>query len=201
MLEWALDRPGADLDKALELAADANLSYQDMLVGLIAGVATEMGELWHNDEVSFLDVTLGAGRLQQALHHIGRPNVTPSHPQRRVLVTTVPGEQHTLGAVLTERLLEAEGVDAVLDIRGSRPVDPQAAIGFDLVAISTPCHRNTGILSGMVGALRDGSTPASPTILLGGSCGCPDLAERVGADGFAGSVSELLASFGDRTTA
>ena len=201
MLDWALDRPGANLDETLAAASDANLSYQDVLLTLIAGVATDLGELWHNDEISFLEVTLGTGRLQQALHHIGRPTVSPSPQRRRVLVTTVPGEQHTLGAVLTERLLEAEGIEAILDIRGSRPVDPQAAVGFDLVAISTPCHRNVGILEGMVSALRDGSRPSRPAIVLGGSCGCADLAERVGADGFAGSVPELLTTFDDRTMA
>lgn len=195
-MDWALDRPDTDLDGVLDHAASAGLSYQDVLISLIAGVASELGQLWHDDRISFLDVTLGSGRLQQAVHRLRRPEPANPSRRRRILLTTVPGEQHTLGAVLAERLLWAEGMDTVLDIRGSRGVDEQAAVGFDLVAIAAPCHRSLRGLSIMIESLRRGAGSRCPPIVLGGGCGDDRVADAVDADGFARTVPDLLGDFG-----
>jgi methanogenic corrinoid protein MtbC1 len=194
LMDWALDRPDTSLDGVLEHATRKGLRYRDVILSLIGPVANELGQLWHDDRLSFLDVTLGTGRLQQALHRLRRPEPPTPAERRRILLTTVPGEQHTLGAVLAERLLWAEGMDTVLDIRGSRGVDERAAIGFDLVAISAPCHRNLTGLSAMITGLRRGAGRRCPPIMLGGGCADDAVAEAVAADGFARTVPDLLGS-------
>ncbi len=193
LLDAALDRGKETILDVLSDAAPDGPSAAFVLSDLVPWVAYEMGRLWHDDEVSFLDVTLGSGKLQRAVHDFGltSQHVADTEPGR-VLVTTLPGEQHVLGAVIGCRLLELEGCDALLDIRGNRDVDPRAAAGFDLVTISVTREGETQGLAKMIEALRAGSGRQHLPVLLVGRSASEALAERVGADGMVDDVAGTL---------
>ena len=165
----------------------------EILSTLVGGVAAELGHLWLQDELSFLEVTIASSKLHRAIHELR--NVTRRSnggPEVRVLFTTVPGEQHALGAAVAEQLAWQAGLDTRLDVRGNRDIDDGAANGFDAVAIAVPCDRTLERLGEMVRRLRNGAPGSSFGIFLGGGMATDDLARDVGADGCARGVDELL---------
>lgn len=167
-----------------------------ILEDLIGGAAAELGRRWLTDDLSFLDVTIGSAKLHRAIHDLRtsarrRPPKSP----HRVLVTTLPGEQHALGAAVAEQMLWQAGCDTAFDLRGSRDIDDSAAVGFDAVAIAVPCERSVGRLAEMVERLRRGSGNRCD-IVLAGAFATPDLAERCGADEAVAGVEDLLGRLG-----
>lgn len=77
---------------------------------LIAPLTTEVGEAWMRGELQVFEEHIFSESLQQvlrpAIHGVER--ATPAGGPR-VLLTTLPGEQHGLGLLMVEALLTLEG--------------------------------------------------------------------------------------------
>jgi hypothetical protein len=76
--------------------ASVEMLFQDLLVP----VARRLGELWDEDINDFMDVTRGASHLQQIVREYGdafHSEARQPVSNRRMLLMTMPGEQHTLG--------------------------------------------------------------------------------------------------------
>lgn len=77
---------------------------------LIAPLTTAVGEAWMRGELQVFEEHIYSESLQQvlrpAIHGVQR--ATP-HGGPRVLLTTLPGEQHGLGLLMVEALLTLEG--------------------------------------------------------------------------------------------
>ena len=85
----------------------------------IPEAARAMGQAWMDDRLSFVQVTVGAARLQDLLHRIGaeqRADANNSASESAVLVVVPPGEQHTLGALVVTMALRRRGVSVNLQI-------------------------------------------------------------------------------------
>lgn len=89
---------------------DGGLTMDMLFAELLEPAAQRLGELWEEDEIDFIDVTLGVARLQALLsvfnctHEIAATGIN-----RSVLMFTVPGEQHSFGIAMVERFLTAGG--------------------------------------------------------------------------------------------
>ena len=191
VLKSSLGLGSEHVEAILEEALDEGISHPDLLSGVLAPVAARMGEMWSDDEITFLDVTIGTGRLHRCLHQLRRlPRPEPETVSNaRVLVTTLPGEQHTFGAAIFCHLLWLDGVDAALVIPPSGGTVDLDGSGYDVVGVSVPCTHSVRALGQAVARLgRPGRFP----VVLGGPCASPELASSVGADGCADTV----ASFG-----
>ncbi len=109
---------GDDLEAAatyVTIMRDRGLSMETLYMELLEPTARHLGEMWDNDECDFIDVTIGVGRLQKLLAIFNETYTLPElGTRRRVLMATTPGNQHSLGASMIERLLSAAGwqVDA-----------------------------------------------------------------------------------------
>lgn len=71
-----------------------------IMMDLLAPAADTLGEMWYRDECGFVDVTVSVGRLQRILRELGqRQSLVPGkfNSPGRILVSSLPGEQHTLG--------------------------------------------------------------------------------------------------------
>lgn len=68
--------------------------------GYVAGAARRLGEMWDDDRISFIDVTLACGKLYsiiRGLRHVLAPVLVEGRESRPALFALVPGETHTLG--------------------------------------------------------------------------------------------------------
>jgi len=159
---------------------------------LLAPTARLLGEMWKSDQCCFTDVTIGMARLQQIVHELS-PEFERENAQafdgRRILLVTIPGEQHTLGLMLVEEYFRRFGWDccsaAPKDIHDiSRLVRAQH---FDVVGLSVSCGALMDTVPSSIQAIRKSSVNKSVVVFVGGSIFLehPELASRVGADGMA----------------
>ncbi|WP_018411532.1 MerR family transcriptional regulator [Methyloversatilis thermotolerans] len=111
---------------------------QGLVTGLIAPLNVDIGEAWMRGELGVPDEHFYTEQVQNflrgALSSYPRPVRSP-----RVLLTTLPEEEHALGLIMAEVMLLTEGVQCcslgprmpLADIRTSA-----ATVGADIVALS-----------------------------------------------------------------
>ena len=161
-----------------------------LYLGVISQAARRLGESWDDDRCDFTAVTIGLGRLQQAVRALSpgfqSAAVNRSAYGNTVLLLPAHGEQHTLGlAILSEFFLREgwqvtggavpPGYDAAALVR-STWVD---IVGFSISSIS-----RLDDLAACIRSLRKASRNRDLGVLVGGPLFLrrPDLVTRVGAD-------------------
>lgn len=139
---------------------------------LIAPLTIEVGEAWMRGQLQVFEEHLFTEALQQvlrpAIHGIDRAT-PPGGP--RVLLTTLPGEQHGLGLLMVEALLTLEGCRC-LSLGVQTPLEDivraAAAQRADIVALSCTGHLPPAPLLEDLRRLR-GLLPEGVELWAGGS--------------------------------
>ncbi len=192
------DTPARSAILALQVRGVAReVLYTDLLTP----TARLLGEWWEDDRCTFVDVTVGVGRLQQALRDLSAGlAVSPADGElaRRVLLAPAPGEQHTFGLVMVSEFFRSAGWDVS---GGPHPqLDPVAQARrdwFDVVAFSLASEVHLDALKLVIPAVRKASVNPQLGILVGGPMFVtdPGLAREVGADAVAvdGSLAPEIA--------
>jgi methanogenic corrinoid protein MtbC1 len=158
--------------------------YRDLL----APTASLFGDLWDRDEISFVDATIGLGRLRLVLRELGwntpyngDDQITP----RVALFAPAPGEELTFGFYLVEETFRWSGwrtlsetapsTDELEDIVRRRP--------FDLLCLSLNRPDCVEKASLTIDAIRRSSRNPDIIVLIEGraSDDRPDLAAALGA--------------------
>ena len=145
------------------------LGLERFVFDVAAPLARLIGEVWPRDELEGFDERLSIESLQTvmrgALASISSPGAPPT-----VILTTVPGEPHGLGLLMTESLLSLQGCrclslgvqtplwDAVLAARAHRA---------DVLALSFSSALNAAQLVDSLAELRE-MLPATIGIWAGG---------------------------------
>ncbi len=94
----------------LESLRERGLSLDVLHQDLLEPTARHLGDLWNQDHLDFLDVTIGVARLQRMVHYFARLDQIPPYDEmRRVLVVQTPGELHSFGITVIRRFLTAGG--------------------------------------------------------------------------------------------
>ena len=94
-------------------------SIETIYLGYVAGAARLLGEMWENDTVSFMDVTLASGRLYRiirGLRHVLDAALHGEDDEQRALFALVPEETHTLGIEIATDLFRRAGWDVDLSV-------------------------------------------------------------------------------------
>ena len=82
--------------------------------GYVAGAARKLGQMWDDDRISFIDVTLACGKLYgiiRGLRHVLAPQIIQGRETRPTLFALVPGETHTLGIEIATDHFRRDGWD------------------------------------------------------------------------------------------
>ena len=126
--------PQAELDRLIGSLLDGRSRIDHMLrpdvpvsrpsdvrktfVTLIEPVARRLGDLWQQNDLAEFDVTIALGRLHVLIHHLAQSEgwVRPRPAAPRVLVASVPGEPHSLSAVLDAESLWMAGWMPAFDV-------------------------------------------------------------------------------------
>lgn len=179
------------------VAAAGGLGIEALGLELLGPAARRLGRRWEDDDCGFLDVTLGVGRLQQALFRLG--SALPAPPPAatgtyRALLTPVPGEQHTFGVQIVAELFRQQGW-LVTGGGGRSRAALCAALGrewFHLLGLSVACERLLDSLAADIDALRSASRNPDLVVLIGGPLvdRRPELLAGIGADGIAAGARE-----------
>jgi len=165
--------------------ASVEMLFQDLLVP----VARRLGELWDEDINDFMDVTRGASHLQQIVREYGdafHSEARQPVSNRRMLLMTMPGEQHTLGISMVGEHFRRAGwhvwggpprtIDDILEL-----VDAQ---WFDVIGLSLSRILDTAMIASDIARIRQASMNKSAIVQIGGRpfSANPDLVAAVGAD-------------------
>jgi methanogenic corrinoid protein MtbC1 len=182
-----------------------------IFLNLLEPAARRLGEMWEDDTTSFLNVTLAVGRLQRILRHLGETVPEGRGPSGgTVLLTALPGEQHSFGLSMVAEFFRRDGWDIWTGPFASRRelLTLVQDRWFDLVGFSVGGERQLEELKRDIQDIRRDSRNRRLGIILGGPMMIrqPELAGTLGADLAAtdGSVApklarELIAAMKSRT--
>lgn len=197
----SLERDALALLDFLESLRRAGASHETLLLDVIAPAARALGVQWEQDDCDFTAVTVGVGRMQQAMRMLAPDTlVTPLDSgvaRRRAWLSVGPGEQHTLAVGILGHCLRGAG----WQVDGPGAADAvrhaQRALSehwYDMVGFSVQCHRFLEDLSQQIARLRDCSRNSKLRIMVGGMpfLSEPGLAAEVGADLTAGDAREAV---------
>ncbi|WP_027891332.1 MerR family transcriptional regulator [Calidithermus chliarophilus] len=183
----------ADLEAAERALSESFRLHplEEVVMEVISPVLGRIGDGWHLGRVSTAQEHLAStylrGRLQELLNLMGG-SLGPA-----VVVSTLPGEQHELGGLITALFLRRAGYQVfylgpntpLQDLRGfARRVEARAAVLSAVQAVS--------LESLPQGALAD----LAPVVVVGGRAaeGLPGLVERLGARYLGNDPRELADS-------
>ncbi len=163
------------------------VTVDQIFVSWLAPAARHLGEQWENDTADFASVTIGISRLQRILRTLGESFAEEAGGGgEAILLTTVPGEQHSFGLSMVAEFFRRAG--------WSLCTGPFATQGdlltlvqerwFDVVGYSLSSDRNLDKLQRDIVSIRNGSRNPRLGILLGGPmlASHPELVARLGAD-------------------
>lgn len=180
----------------------ARVSLTSLADLYIPEAARRMGEDWLADRMSWLDVSIGAGRLQSLLREIGNAWFADQSEDARhgVILMVVPEkEQHTLGPMVAMGQMRRFGVSVCLRIAPSRDdlLLLLEARNFDGIMISVATQARLPEVALLVKSIRSARAP-TPPIILGGAVvsSVEDLVSCTGADYAFGSIGIALETIG-----
>jgi methanogenic corrinoid protein MtbC1 len=181
---------GDDLEAAatyVTIMRDRGLSMETLYIELLEPTARHLGEMWDNDECDFIDVTIGVGRLQKLLAIFNETYTLPElGTRRRVLMATTPGNQHSFGASMIERLLSAAGwqVDAEYSGVADDIINVVSRNWFAVIGLTAGSDRQLEALKSIIVEIRKESQNEAIGIMVGGPMFIenPEMASAMGAD-------------------
>jgi DNA-binding transcriptional MerR regulator/methylmalonyl-CoA mutase cobalamin-binding subunit len=88
---------------------------------IVAPLITRVGEAWSRNELGIFEEHLFSQHLEKMFRTV-LANMSPQHGNPRVLLTTLSGEEHTLGLLMVEALMVVEDVYPVL-LGPQTPID------------------------------------------------------------------------------
>lgn len=154
----------------------------------IPEAARQLGRDWLDDTRSFMDVSIGAAKLQSELRAIGRRWIADTGMvagRGTVLVAVPEQESHTLGAVVLASQLRRAGISVCLRVNAR--TDDLAGIvrsgRYDAIMISWGRYEGLDVPRKLVETLRRASKGSVP-IAVGGAVlgGAKEVRKTTGAD-------------------
>jgi methanogenic corrinoid protein MtbC1 len=101
-------------DRIILAARRDGAEIETIYLGYIAGASRRLGAMWETDQASFIDVSLGTGRLYRiirGLRHAIAPVILEGKTRTPALFVLVPGETHSLGIEMAADLFRRDGGD------------------------------------------------------------------------------------------
>ncbi len=180
------DRALNDCVRALR---ERGVPVESIFLDLLAPVARQLGHHWVTDECTCTDVAIGLGRLQQVVRDHSAALVQQrqalTREGRRILLTSVPGEVHTLGLSIVSEFFMRAGWDVDAHFLPADPVSWQVqATWYDVVGFTVGSLEGLEPLARAIESVRRQSLNRCVSIIAGGPVFSvhPDAWERIAAD-------------------
>lgn len=184
------------VEKPLRMAIDhidalleTGVSTERMITDVLSPTARYLGVQWEHDHITFVDVTLGLSRLQQLLRVYGpafEADFSPKQASRRILLASMPGEQHTFGMAIVEEFFRRDGWDVESESKISRGqlLARVREEWFEVVGLSASGDASVALLAPLIQAIRDIALNRHIRVIVGGCAflAQPSNALALGAD-------------------
>ncbi len=135
---------------------DEGATIEDVYLGYIGAAARLLGERWEEDELTWLEVSIGAGALYTLMRALRGPLIARQQPdaRRAALFAPVPGEQHGVGVTVAADLFREAGwdIDLQLGLDQSGLLDHAARTLPKVIGLSLSTReRLPGLVEAVVG--------------------------------------------------
>jgi len=171
----------------------ARHGLQSFVQDTIAPMTKTIGEAWEDGKIEVFEEHLFTELTKRLLRQI-ISNLPPTSSGPRILLTSVPNEQHILGLLMAEALFTLEGAECI-PLGTEMPVLEIAraaeAHQVDVVALSFSIAFPQRQIPGLLQQLRQ-STPAAIEIWVGGG-GISKLPETEGIRPLASLMKAMMA--------
>jgi methanogenic corrinoid protein MtbC1 len=183
----------------IESLVRSGVTLQTIYAELLAPTARLLAQLWDQDRVSYTEVTIGLGRLQQLVHALEA--ATPYNGEndaesRSVMFAPRPGEQQTFGFYIMEELFRWSGWRALIETYASNAqiVSTVQFRWFDMFCLSVCRENHIEEVTATIKAIRRASRNQDLYMMVYGQpfVEHPELVEAVGADASASCAGEAL---------
>lgn len=176
----------------VETVRQRGASLESVCLRLLAPAAREFGLLWEEDQCDFMQVTVGLCRLHHLLRELSpefRSETSAQTVERKILLATLPGDQHTFGITIVAQFLRKAGwevwhefPDTNTDIVETVRANWFAVVGLSVGAVGT--GRRIDEVAQFIRAIRQASRNHAVGVLVGGPVlvARPELAVLMGAD-------------------
>lgn len=168
-------------------------------LGYVAGAARMLGEMWDEDRLSFIQVTLGSSKLYRiirGLRHVVAPNINYGRDEKPALFALVPGETHTLGISIATDVFRREGwdVDMMAGLEHDALVDQAERRSYQAIVLVANSDKMIETLTRLIVALRI-TQPLAHIVLAGNILDhYPDIVQVVGADAVMKDIDTAVAT-------
>jgi methylmalonyl-CoA mutase cobalamin-binding subunit len=156
------------------------------MAGILAVAAQRLGSAWEQDDLCFVEVSLGLVTLQRLLHEFAPQPLAAPLAERRMLLVPMPGEAHSFGLRMLGIRFQQAGWDCRCD--ATMPEEALlhlvAAERFHVVGLSVQASLGENHAPELIRRLRKASREPGLCILLGGApfAAHPEKALAAGAD-------------------
>jgi len=170
--------------------------------GYVAGAARKLGQMWDDDRISFIDVTLACGKLYgiiRGLRHVLAPQIVQGRETRPALFALVPGETHTLGIEIATDHFRRDGwdVDMLMGLDHDAMVAEADLRHYEAIVLVANSDRMLEPLTRLSLALRI-TQPLAHIIVAGGILDHhPDILRLVGAEAVMADLDSAIAILRD----
>ncbi len=171
-------------------------SPEDVYLKYLAAAARLLGQWWEENKISFVDVTIGTGRMFAIMrgmkHLFDRRDVSPG---KTAIFASVPGETHTLGVRMAADLFRKDGWEIVLKLGLDHDELVQEIVHApgNVIGLSISGRHSIDALSRLVIALRI-CCPQVPIVVSGQNIEeIRPLLDLVGVDGVAEDIDDAKA--------
>jgi len=177
--------PSAYVDELLATGS----SVESIFLDLLAPAARQLGTLWESDAADFANVTLAVGRLQLIMRRLSdrlTDETNAFHAGESVLLTIIPGEQHSFGLSMVAEFFRRAGWNLCTGPFSSHQELTSLVQNhwFDIVGFSVSSDRRLDELKKDIRDIRRDSRNRHIGIIIGGPMvvAHPDLVASMGAD-------------------
>lgn len=187
LCEALLSREDSAADDFILTARRDGVPLDVIHLAYITGAARKLGEMWDNDDVSFIEVTLACGKLYRiirGLRHAIAPSIIEGRGDWPAMFALVPGETHTLGIEIATDTFRREGwdVDLMVGLDHDDLVDESDRRNYRAIVLVANSDGMIEALARLVLALRI-SHPLAHLVVAGNILDHhPNISDLVGAD-------------------
>mgnify|MGYP000349336816 CR=1 FL=1 len=175
------------------------VSMEAIYLELLGPAARRLGEFWNDDQVSFADVTIALGRLQQVVRELSLHGPTEKGAAsngRAALFAPAPGEQHTFGIVIIEEFFRRSGWRTWTELSGELDeiMGAVQAHRFDVFGMTASSDDRLDQIAPMIMSIRRASRNRDISVIVGGRLFLerPELVAKIGADAMAADAREAV---------
>lgn len=175
----------------------SGVSSEEFMYLHAADTARYLGDLWAQNSISFVDVTIGTARIQETVRSISarRNQGEASRNAPRILLAVPSCEDHMLGAFLAAQGFRDLGCRVNLAIgRSDREIAADAALhSYNMIGISISSARTVRAACDLIKSIRSALRINVPIVVGGSHANLQDLLSETGADHAISDFREALA--------